>query len=84
MATTCTVIVRRATWPHIRHRAGRRPSPERAHVAGTVDGFTVRATQGKGWSCACSDDECDHVDRLAAHIDPELLAIIDKESDPDD
>jgi len=53
---------------------------DRPFVIAEVDGLTVTATGGRGWSCTCADPSCAHVDLVAAHIAPNLLAAIDEEN----
>ncbi len=59
-------------------KAGWRP----AFLMAVCDGYRVRCTaNGKGWDCACPDEECAHLNAVAAHIDPTVLAELEADSD---
>ena len=58
---------------------GKGSTLDKAHVRGFVDGYQVTATEGRGWSCSCLDDDCPHPDALAAVLHPDALAMLEGE-----
>lgn len=62
-----------------RFRPDGRSTADKAYARGYVDGYLVTCTQGKGWSCSCLDDDCQHPDALAAVLHPDALATLEGE-----
>lgn len=48
-------------------------------ASATVEGHIVKVTPRHGWSCDCDDNECGHVDAVAALIQPSLLTSLEGE-----
>lgn len=77
------VLISRVSNRQRRHRSGGGSTLDKAHARGFVDGYLVTCTEGKGWSCSCLDDECEHPDALAAMLHPDMLAVLDAEDVPE-
>lgn len=53
-----------------------------AFLIANMDGHRVRCTgNGKGWDCACGNEDCDHLNAVAELIDPAVLEELELDSD---
>lgn len=53
-----------------------------AQLTAYVDNYRVSCTgNGKGWRCACPDEDCHHLDAVADLIRPSVLEALEADDD---
>lgn len=74
---TMNVKIARLQMGHFSYK-GWRP----ARLVATADDYLVTCTgNGRGWACKCPDDECSHLNAVAAVLEADALAELELDSD---
>ena len=82
---TSKVTIARMSPRRRRYKAGGGSTIDKSYIRGFADGYLVTFVEGKGWSCSCLNEECEHPEAVAEVVHPDTLARIESseaEEDP--